>query len=152
MSVALADREHKERGPGCTPDRVESVVGHQLSKSITHHRPARQPHIGHPDASHRRPKASPGEHLFAAQFAQLEKVATELVADWWIAQYERSAAIHEQWGQRYAELNDPAQARECHSIAVALRQRCELIRIWPEDFTDTLAVLADVFADKQVNR
>ena len=105
------------------------------------------PRISHADPNHRRPAAVDGEHFPAAQWARFEKVATELVEAWWITRYDRSAAIHEQWAQRYAELNDSEQARECHSTATALRQRAELIRRYPGEFSDTLAVLADIFTE-----
>ena len=101
----------------------------------------------HPDPKHRRPVAGPGEHLFSARFAQFERVALELMEDFDVEHYNRASRIYSEWSQRYAELNDPVQAKECHGISESLKCRAELIRLYPGEFTDTMAVLADIFAE-----
>lgn len=103
----------------------------------------------HSDPNHRRPAANAGEHLFAAKWAQFEKVATEIVEDFDHARYSRASRIYSGWAERYAELNDPEQARECHGISLALDNRAQLIRMYPGEFTDTMAILADIFEEKR---
>ncbi|MGO1385793.1 MAG: hypothetical protein ACTHU1_13540 [Arachnia sp.] len=124
-----------------------TVENHEAGKSLAGDLP-RVTHI-HPDAQHRRPEIQAGGHSFAAKFAQLERVALELVEDLDVERYRRASRIYSEWAQRYAELNDPAQARECHGISESLKCRAELIRRYPGEFTEILAVLADVFAEKR---
>lgn len=105
----------------------------------------------HPDTQNRRPvippDASPAELAFAAKFSQLEKAAVEIVEYLDAEHLDRASGIYELWAQRYAELNDPDQARECHGIAIATKQRAELIRMYPGEFSDVLAIMADVWAE-----
>lgn len=103
----------------------------------------------HPDSGHRRPAAVEGGHLFAARWAQFEKVATELVEDFDVERYRRASRIYSEWAERYAELNDPVQAKECHGISLALDERAQLIRMYPGEFSDTMAVLADIFDERR---
>lgn len=87
------------------------------------------------------PEAITGGHLAAARWQMFEKVATELVTEMLAEHWERAAKVHEQWAVRDAERHDSALAKHNHEIAEACRERAQLIRSYPEDFTDTAEVL-----------
>lgn len=82
-----------------------------------------------------------------ARWRVFEHLATEFLDASCIEHWERVAAVYERWAVHAAEKNWPSRAKELHGVAMACRERVELVRRYPETFGDAAGLLEDLLLE-----